>query len=753
MRRLLTILMTLLWMQPTLAQVPGIAANFANVVKGPQCTPKIVPYQTTYYPKVVVVGDSIQQHDHSNGIANATTNVAVTGSFIEVNTSPIVTYTGSDLATLGPYRNQAISGTGLPAGTLILQALDSTHLLLSANATASATNTLSLAGPQTGAQAQWNFQNAFIGEMPNAQALNPYFRFDQWNDFTRNWGASGNTAAMMRGANLGYSGASTLDLIPRFGEYQAEDPDILIFSVGINNITSPTFQQDMGTLVDVAHAWCPSLPIFLTNLRATGTTIQSSRQPGGIVYDNTLIAAIIAARPWLQAIDVYTPYANNGSTTAGVAISGIFTTVAGNATISLNGGSSDARQLGIQAGQTVSGAAVSGAPTVSTVSATSFTLSTGTGVSNGSNQTLTFTPFAFANQTGLDVNYSSNYPTGAGDSLHPGVYGAQLLGAPAYATAICSVLSGGCASSTTHNVFLDNPGVSLLTTSPASLLTGTAAAINKSIAGAGQVSTTATWSSLATTMVVVSATGITLNQLVTSASGIAANTYVTGVSGTTITFAPAATALGTAQAVTFSPAVSGQVPAGMDLAQSAGTFSSYVSAVSANSETGGNMQTITVTPAGALTSEKLIIRPLAIAVASTKCLSQWCQMWGEFEVDQNAGWVSIQTTALERLAAYSSNYYSQGVQGVIPQGAGTRRFWAHSECMPYPLNSSGNTPSFSLAHDPALDTGNPVIVLRRWDIRNCPPGSTAYKVQNFLLKRDFDPVSNDNSPMWLDKAA
>jgi hypothetical protein len=25
--------------------------------------------------------------------------------------------------------------------------------------------------------------------------------------------------------------------------------------------------------------------------------------------------------------------------------------------------------------------------------------------------------------------------------------------------------------------------------------------------------------------------------------------------------------------------------------------------------------------------------------------------------------------------------------------------------------------------------------------------------QNFLLKRDIDPASNDNNPMWLEKAA
>ena len=33
------------------------------------------------------------------------------------------------------------------------------------------------------------------------------------------------------------------------------------------------------------------------------------------------------------------------------------------------------------------------------------------------------------------------------------------------------------------------------------------------------------------------------------------------------------------------------------------------------------------------------------------------------------------------------------------------------------------------------------------------PGSPACPQQNFLLKRDLDPASNDNSPMWLEKAA
>lgn len=754
MRKLLTaiwVAVVLLGAQPAHAQIP-VAVNAAT--SGPQCTPKTLPYPTTYYPKAVIQGDSITQHDHTSGAANATTNAALTGSFVEVSGSNIVTYTGADLAVLAPYTNQGISGTGLPAGTQILQALDSTRLWLSANATANATNTLSLAGPQNGTQAQWNIQNVFVGEGPNARALNPFFRLDEWNDPSRNWGANGNTAALMRGGNLGYSGAQTLDLVPRYDEYRQLDPDILIFSVGVNNITSPTFAADMGRLVDGAHAWCPSLPIFLTNIRATGVAVQAGRQPGGIVYDNTLIAAIVTARPWLGLIDLFTPYANNTSPSAGLALTGLFNTTNGNATINVTG-TTDARQLGIQVGQTVTGTPITGTPTVATVSASSFTVSSGAAVtSTASNQNLTFTPFAFANQTGLDIEYYQNYPTGTLDSLHPGVNGAQLAGAPAIATAICSVLAGGCAPSTTHNVFLDNAGASLLTTSPASLLTGTAAAVNHTIAGAGQASTTGTWTTATNTMVVASTTGITLNQLVASASGIAANTYVTNIAGTTITFAPNATGNGAAQAVTFSPGISGQVPAGMDLAfGAAGQFSSYVSAVSANSETSGNMETVTVTPAGALASETVVIRPSAIAISSTKCLSNWCVMWGEFEVDQNPGWISITTKPIERLAAYSSNYFSQGGQGIIPQGSGTRRFWAHSECFPYPFNSSGISPSFTIAHSPQLDTGNPVIVFRRWDIRNCTPNPSAYQKQNFLLKRDLDPASNDNDPMWMEKAA
>jgi hypothetical protein len=37
----------------------------------------------------------------------------------------------------------------------------------------------------------------------------------------------------------------------------------------------------------------------------------------------------------------------------------------------------------------------------------------------------------------------------------------------------------------------------------------------------------------------------------------------------------------------------------------------------------------------------------------------------------------------------------------------------------------------------------------------CTPSSTpaCYQQQNFLLKRDLDPASNDNDPMWLEKAA
>jgi hypothetical protein len=77
--------------------------------------------------------------------------------------------------------------------------------------------------------------------------------------------------------------------------------------------------------------------------------------------------------------------------------------------------------------------------------------------------------------------------------------------------------------------------------------------------GTQTATTTATFSSAATTMTVASATGIINGQLVVGA-GVAVGTLVSGISGTTITLSLATTAVGSAAPVVFSTLASVDIP-------------------------------------------------------------------------------------------------------------------------------------------------------------------------------------------------
>ena len=791
------------------ALCPALASAAPNNSGYPACTPKVLPYSATAYPRVVMYGDSITQHGHNSGVSPtvSTYNPSVTASVTTAIGSNIVVYNGTDLATLALYPVQAITGTGIPTSTTIAQVTDATHFRINANATASGTITATFASPLNGAQAAWTINTSNLGEMVNAQALYPYFRFEQWNDPTRNFGAVGNFAPFMRGGDMGYSGGSTTDLINHEREVMALNPDILVIAIGVNNITSATFANDMSNLVDTFHAWCPSLPIVLSNIRATQLTQAVARPTGGIVYDNSLIAGIVAARPWLKTVDLFTPFANI-NTSGGTLVENGVTISNGSATATIPGlNGSDARQVGVRVGQSVTGTGIQAATTVSAVAGSTVTLSLT--ATTGPSSNLTFSPFygvSGALDTGNANNYNVSYPgTFVGDGLHPGFYGAWLT-VPNLSAAVCQFITGACTISATHNVLIDNPGLSMLSASPASLLTGTTAAVYH--LGTGLLSANGTWSTAGTTLVTtsvpgtnefvgacISATGIasgtvisgvsynsgtnqttvtfspaataagtssavsfgtcnnwnaltgtwtapstsvTLNAsalgiyqgMCVSGTGLGTNSYVAAISGTALTVAPATVSSGTAAALSFAPCVHGTGAAGMDVALgSVGYLTSYSVAVAANPETTGNMMQIVAYPNGSNASEKFVIRPSGIAIASTLCAGKWCQMWGEFEVDQGSDWLYIVTGAYERLATYSNNYFAQASHAILPLGSGTRRIWAHTECFAYPYNSSGSTPSFTVALAPSLGSAAQQINLRRWDIRQCVPPQSLWKAK------------------------
>jgi hypothetical protein len=113
--------------------------------------------------------------------------------------------------------------------------------------------------------------------------------------------------------------------------------------------------------------------------------------------------------------------------------------------------------------------------------------------------------------------------------------------------------------------------------------------------------------------------------------------------------------------------------------------------------------------------------------------------------------------------------------GVVPYvvvlkslGAGQYLIWAQASTLtiagPTAMTNGSEDHFLNLALSQSKDVGwNPVWTAAAANnyIRNAIkcgnqttfPGSPACPAQNFLLKRDIDPASNDNDPMWLEKAA
>jgi hypothetical protein len=166
-----------------------------------------------------------------------------------------------------------------------------------------------LAARQTGLQ----IYNAGTGPVTSALAIDPAASLFAWNDLTDNTALLTNEPRYYSSGDVGRAGAQLSDIDAEITREASYGPNILIVEGGTNSLSDSNFAADDAKILDDAHTAMPNAIIGVENISAVAVSMSGTRSAASIQAANALIAANVAARPWAELIDEYTPSDNDPS--------------------------------------------------------------------------------------------------------------------------------------------------------------------------------------------------------------------------------------------------------------------------------------------------------------------------------------------------------------------------------------------------------------------------------------------------------